>query len=233
MVTDYAYRELAKLVLAEQPLSATLRRVAELVRDVVPGADDVSVTLVEGGKARTVAFAGDSLLAPTLDERQYDAGYGPCLDAAVTGQTIHIEDTSTPHKLYPQFAEQARRQGVTQTMSVGMPAFQEVTGALNVYNLGRQGPFTGESFEIGSGIAGYVAVALVNAALYNGALEQVTQMRQAMASRSVIEQAKGMLMLRQGVDEDAAFDLLRAASSRSNRKLRDIAQSIVDGARRT
>jgi GAF domain-containing protein len=230
--TGPAYHELARIVLAEQPLAATLTRVAELVRDVVPGADDVSVTLIQGGKARSVAFAGDSGLAASLDERQYEDGYGPCIDAAAAGETIHIDDTSAPQELYPEFAAQAARLGVRQTMSVGLPTIQEVTGGLNIYNLFRDGPFTAESYETAAGFAGYAAVAVTNAALYNGAIEMVAHMQQAMASRAVIEQAKGIIMAGRGCTDEEAFDVLRQASSRSNRKLRDIARTIVDGARR-
>jgi GAF domain-containing protein len=228
-----AYHELARIVVADQPLTATLTRVAEVVRDVVPGADDVSVTLVQGGKAKTVAFAGDSTLAAFLDERQYEAGYGPCLDACVSGGTIRIDDTEADDELYPDFTAQAARLGVRQTMSVGLPTIQEVTGAFNIYNLFRAGPFTEESNEVSAELAGYAAVAVANAALYNGAVEQVAHMQQAMASRAVIEQAKGIIMAGRGCGDEEAFEILRQASSRSNRKLRDIARSLVDGARRT
>jgi len=52
-----------------------------------------------------------------------------------------------------------------------------------------------------------------------------------MRTRAVIEQAKGILMVQSKIDEDAAFDLLRRASQRENRKLRDIAAELVDRAR--
>ncbi len=227
-----AFRKLATIVLADQPLTATLSRIADLTRDALPGVGDVSVTLLQGGKARTVAFAGDSKLVASLDERQYDAGFGPCLDAAATGRTIEVADTSVPDEIYPEFAAIARREGVWQTLAVGLPTLQEVSGALNLYGNGGQGPFTAETKAAAAGFAGYAAVAITNAALYHGAVEQVAQMQQAMASRAVIEQAKGVLMQAHGVDEDEAFALLRRASSHSNRKLRDVAHTVVTGARR-
>ena len=57
-------------------------------------------------------------------------------------------------------------------------------------------------------------------------------MRLAMESRAVIEQAKGVLMAQQGIDAEQAFEVLRGASQRYNRKLRDIARGIVDGTQR-
>jgi AmiR/NasT family two-component response regulator len=54
------------------------------------------------------------------------------------------------------------------------------------------------------------------------------QLREAMRSRAVIEQAKGVLMVQHKVTADGAFDLLREASQRLNAKLRIVAQHVVD-----
>jgi GAF domain-containing protein len=217
-----AFAELARIMLPEQPLGAVLRRVAELGAQTIPGATEVSVTLVERGRPRTVAFAGD--LAVTLDERQYAIGFGPCMDAAVTGQLISIDDTSNDPN-YPEFAYQAARKGIRHTLSIGMPALQETSGALNVYGSGK--PFDEAARAIATTFAEYAAVALLNAAVYAGALDEVAQMHQALASRASIEQAKGIIMAKQGCSPDEAFTVLVTMSSRTNRKLRDIAQIIV------
>jgi|tagenome__1003787_1003787.scaffolds.fasta_scaffold20969357_2 GAF domain-containing protein len=220
-----AYTELAKIVLGEQPLGAVLRRIARLAQQTVPGADEVSVTLIERGRARTVAFSGQ--LAAALDERQYEDGFGPCMDAALTGQTITVEDTRTDQH-YPGFARQARRQGIRHTLSLGMVTMYEITGALNIYGRGEAGPFEQRALDIAAGYAAYASVALVNAATYAGAMEQVSQMQQAMTSRAVIEQAKGILMAGRRCGADEAFGILRDLSSSSNRKLRDVAQAVVE-----
>ncbi|HST86440.1 MAG TPA: GAF and ANTAR domain-containing protein [Kineosporiaceae bacterium] len=222
-----AYSELAKIVLNQQPLGAVLRRIAELAVEIIPGADDVSVTLIEHNRARSVAFTGP--LAIALDERQYEAGFGPCMDAAVTGQLIQIEDTGNS-TVYPEFSRQARRHGIRHTLSIGMPTQQGTTGALNIYGAGAAGPFDSTARDIAATFAGYAAIALLNAALYAGTLDEVSQMRRALASRASIEQAKGILMRDQRCTADEAFAILREKSSRTNRKLRDIAQSIIDEA---
>jgi GAF domain-containing protein len=219
------YAELAKIALHEQPLGAVLGRIATLAARVIPGAEEVSVTLVEQGRARTVAFTGK--LAVALDERQYADGFGPCLDAAVTGQLVSIDDTSRETR-YPEFAYQAARSGIGRTMSVGLPTLHEITGALNIYGAEPAGPFDEAAVDIATTFAGYSAAALLNAAIYAGALDEVDQMRQAMATRAQIEQAKGIIMAEQHCTADEAFGILVRASSRTNRKLRDIAQEVVD-----
>src|SRR3954470_12278023 len=76
-----AFEELSKLVLGEQSLTAVLQRVAELAKTTIPDVHEVSVTLMKDSQdAETVVFTGS--LADQLDERQYEAGFGPCMDAA-------------------------------------------------------------------------------------------------------------------------------------------------------
>jgi AmiR/NasT family two-component response regulator len=75
-------------------------------------------------------------------------------------------------------------------------------------------------------------VALANAQLYASAYRMTQQLQEALTSRAVIDQAKGILMGQRGMGVDEAFAVLRTTSQRENRKLRDIAQELVDRARR-
>ncbi|WP_432489444.1 ANTAR domain-containing protein [Kineococcus sp. SYSU DK018] len=125
-----AFAELGRLVVGETPLGEVLARVAELARACVPGAEEVSVPLLEDGEARSAAFSGK--LAATLDERRYEAGSGPCLDAAQSGQTVRVDDTATT-EVHPDFGAVAARQGVRSCLSVGMPMPQRILGGINVY----------------------------------------------------------------------------------------------------
>jgi len=220
--------ELSSIVLADQPLGAVLRRVAELAVRTVPGADDASVTLIERGRAKTVAFFGP--LAVSLDERQYEAGFGPCMEAARTGRTIQV-DTASDSGPFAGFARQARRAGVSHVLALGLPVFHQTRGALNLY--ANSGPFTRTAREAAESFVKYSAVTLFNATVYAGALGEVAQMKEAMASRAVIEQAKGIIMLEKHCSADEAFALLSKVSSVSNRKIRDIARDIVQRASST
>jgi AmiR/NasT family two-component response regulator len=91
----------------------------------------------------------------------------------------------------------------------------------------RPHAFEDSSVELAETIADYVAVAVANAHAHSKAAELAEQMRQAMQTRSVIDQAKGIIMAQNHCTADEAFAMLSRASQRSNRKLRDIAQSIV------
>jgi len=96
-----AFAELSKIMLGGQQLSETLARVAELAKQTIPGAAEVSVTLLHDTEVASVVFTGS--LAAQLDERQYEAGFGPCVDAALSGTTIAIENTEAS-PTYPDFA---------------------------------------------------------------------------------------------------------------------------------
>lgn len=218
-----AYLELAKIALAE-PLGTVLSRVARLAQEIVPGVDDASITLIRAGQASTVAFAGN--FAVVLDERQYEDRFGPCTDAAATGNTVVIEDTAQGG-FYTGFCREARCAGIRRVLSVGMTTVHDAAGALNLYGAGQIGPFGQDARDIAATFAGYASVAVLNAATHAGAPVQVEQMKQAMASRAGIEQAKGILMGQRHCTAEEAFAVLATLSSQSGRTLRDVAFAVV------
>ena len=220
-----AFEELSKLVLGEQSLTAVLQRVAELAKTVVPDARDVSVTLLRDTKQpETVVFTSD--LANQLDERQYEAGFGPCMDAAMAGTTIAVANAD-PNTPYPEFSRVSLRAGVSHSLSVGLPVLQRTVGALNLYAAGDQA-FDEQAIEMAQTFAGYAAVAIANAHLYSSIANLAAQMQTAMQSRSVIDQAKGIIMGRNRCTANDAFAILQTMSQRRNIKLRTLAQDIVD-----
>src|SRR4051812_42639597 len=133
-----AFAQLGKIVLGEQSLTAVLERVAELAKAAIPDVRDASVTLMTDSQdPETVVFTGS--LAHQLDERQYEAGFGPCMDAAVAGATIRVSNTD-PGTPYPEFSRVSLRAGVSHSLSVGLPMPQRTLGALNLYAAGER-PF--------------------------------------------------------------------------------------------
>lgn len=217
-----AFLELGSLLLGTMALEDVLVHVADLARRTVPGASEVSVTLLTGADARSVGASGRRALA--LDDVQYAAGTGPCLDAAHTGRTIAIPST-VADETYPHFSAHCAEQGITTTLSVGLPIPQRTIGALNLYGDGSD--LVRHGVRVAQTFAGYAAVALANAALLHHTADLAEHTMHALESRAAIEQAKGMLMGRHHCSADEAFTMLARASQRSNRKLRDIAEAMV------
>ena len=223
-----AFLELGRLPLGELPLAQVLARVAELAQSTIPGADEVSVTLMEGPAARSVAFTG--ALAVQLDERQYAKGFGPCMDAAQAGGVISLPDLAGEDR-YRDFTAVAVRAGVRSSLSVGMPTPQRTVGGLNFYG-SAVGAFDQEAVDLARAFADYAAVAVLNAALLDSKDALARQLEQAMTTRATIEQAKGVLVARLGCTPDQAFTHLSRQSQNSNRKLHDVAAELVDKAGR-
>jgi len=115
---------------------------------------------------------------------------------------------------------------VLSSLSVPLPFQGATIGALNNYSRST-GSFTEGDVAIGEEVAGFVAIAVGNAAATARATDDVANMRKAMASRAVIEQAKGILMERYRITAEQAFTLLTHASQRSNVKLREVAEELT------
>jgi hypothetical protein len=112
-------------------------------------------------------------------------------------------------------------------LSLPLAAEGRLIGALNLYAL-EVDAFDAESVSVGEVLAAHTGLATQVASAFFGHRELADQMRVAMESRAVIEQAKGVVMSATGADAEKAFDLLRTASQHRNVKLRDLAQQVVD-----
>jgi GAF domain-containing protein len=220
---DQVFAQLGTFVLGEQPLSQILERVVHLASEMLPGSAEASITLLTDDRPSTLAFTGE--VAVALDERQYEDESGPCLTCARTGQTVVIPDM-TAETRWPRYVESAREHGVRSSMSV--PLVQRtIAGALNYY-VSHAGGFDDHTVDIAETFAGHAAVAVANAQLFEATAALAEQMRQAMASRAVIEQAKGILMRDRGCSSEEAFEVLVRLSQTTHVKLRDLAQRLVD-----
>jgi GAF domain-containing protein len=186
-------------------------------------AGETSITLVRAGKGWTAAFTGQ--LALDLDERQYEVGFGPCVDSAVSGTTVHIKDMATEDR-WPSYTPGAVQLGALSSVSTPLPLLQDLSGALNVYSL-EANHFSDADLELAETVASYAATPLVNAIEYTDALDLAAHLREAMKSRATIEQAKGILMERHKLTAETAFDLLVKVSQEQNRKLRELADDLV------
>jgi GAF domain-containing protein len=217
--------ELADLLLDEEPLEDVLQRVAELAVAVVPGCQRAGVTLMDGDTPVTAAHTDELVLR--VDVQQYEAGDGPCLDAVRNRRINRVSETRADER-WPDFVEHARALGVRSFLAAPMLAGPRAVGALNLYSDGPDA-FDALDDALVTLFCSQASVALTNARLYRQATVLNDQLQQAMASRAVIEQAKGIIMARYGLTADAAFDELRDRSQRANRKLRDVALDLVTG----
>lgn len=223
-----AFAELGRMDMATMELEDVLKRVAELAEGSIPGAVDVSVTLVEAGRSSTAAHTGPRALH--LDELQYGFRRGPCVDAAEAG-AVHVIDDMESEERWPHFAARAVEQGIHSSVSVGLPMRPPVTSSLNVYGDKSQA-FNDEIVKTATTFAAYAAVALANAYLYHSIAEVEAKRHAAMTNQATIEQAKGIVAAQRKCTPEAALAMLRQESDRTHRRLRDVAAEIVSEATR-
>jgi GAF domain-containing protein len=219
-----AFGRLGRIKLGETDLKGVLDEVAHLAKRTIPGAEEVSVTLISETDASTAAYTGQ--LALNLDDWQYGKGYGPCLDASSTATTLSVPDMATEQR-WPDWAGLALTAGVHSSLSIGLPVHEQITGALNVY---ATEAVDDDAIVLGQTFAGYAAVALANVHLYDAQANLAQQMQAAMQNRAVIEQAKGIIMGSRHCSADEAFALLTQLSQQTNRKLREVASALVASA---
>ena len=218
-----AFAELGRIKLNETDLDGVMHKVAELAKHAITAVHEASVTLVTGTRPHTAAYTGDLALA--LDERQYEEGGGPCLTAAASMATISVPDLTT-EKRWPHYISRALEAGVRSSLSVGLPVEDAVTGALNMYAT-TPDAYDEEAVVLAQTFAGYAAIALANAHLYDVSATLAQHLAAAMENRAVIEQAKGIIMADRRCTPDEAFTILSKLSQETNRKVRDIAVALV------
>ena len=226
---DALLRELSRVTLVDRTLTEVLTEIVAIASRQVPGAESTSITLLRGEKAFTAAHHGEMALA--ADELQYARGYGPCMDAGRGGVMLRIDDMRTEVR-WPDYVATVQETGVRSSLSVPLPYQGSIIGALNIYSTQPEAFATPAALEAGLETAEVVAIAVANADAHWQVSEQARNMGLAMESRAVIEQAKGVLMAQRHVTAEQAFEILREASQRYNRKLRDIALGIVEGAQK-
>jgi transcriptional regulator with GAF, ATPase, and Fis domain len=218
-----AYGQLLGLLVEAPKIDAVLEKMVRLAAEVVTPAAACGVTVRRDGRPFTAAMTDE--LAARADEIQYDSGEGPCLDALRHGVVVQVDDLTREGR-WDGYRPHAVAHGVRSSLSLPLTVEGETLGALNLYSV-TPAAFGGAHRESAEDFADRSAAALTVSLRQVRHARVQHQLAQAMVSNSVIDQAIGILMGQQRCTANAAFDLLRSASQRRNRKLRDIATEIV------
>jgi GAF domain-containing protein len=214
------------LLLGEETTNTILQRIVDLTCAAVPGCSHCGVSLLSEERVTTAAATDGTTLQ--LDGAQYANGEGPCLQAARTGEMVRVDDFASDGR-FPTFGAEALRLGINSSLSLPLIVRNTSIGALNIYG-DELKAFHEDSESLAARFARQASATLANAEIHHRTVTLVTQLNDALTSRSVIDQARGVLIARMGGTADEAFDALKQRSQRENRKLRDIAAEIVDDA---
>ena len=173
--------------------------------------------------------AASSQAAGLMELFQIQNDQGPCLDCFRTGQPVTAADLTGPSQPWPRFAAAAAQAGFRAVEALPMRLRDEVIGALNLFRA-APGPLDPADLRIGQALADIATIGLLQERNVRRSEIAAEQLQAALNSRVVIEQAKGKLAERLGIDMDRSFGLLRDYAHNTNQRLTDVARNFVDSA---
>lgn len=220
-----AFDRLSTLLDRFEPVDEVLAKLVDSAMATIPDTGSATVTLLGDGRPRTLAST--SSWASGLDEVQYAADDGPCLHAARTGRLVRL-DAADGDK-WPEFCAAARGQQVAVALGVPLIIDEDIldtSAALNLTTSDQRAfdPLDEALLEL---FTRALSTAINHAYRHQQARVLVDQLGDALDTRDVIGQAKGLLMARHRCGADEAFGHLREASQRANIKLHEIAARLV------
>ena len=221
-----AFDALASYVVTDHSLEGALQLVVDLAAASIPGAQMVGISLLRHGGVTTAVSSGARV--ETIDLLQYRSGSGPCLQAIADAVPQLVRSMLTETR-WPEFTNNALYEGVQSILAFPLRSADEVFGALNLYSH-QDDAFNDRAVDLGEVFASRASVVLLNAARFEEATRLAEQLQEALQSRAVIDQAKGVLMEREKIGADEAFERLKALSQRSNLKVRELARRLVEDA---
>jgi GAF domain-containing protein len=218
---------LAGLLFSQETLQSALDLTSQLSRETLPGTVGAGVTLIREGEQYTAAHT--DAIVERADALQYELAEGPCITAWRQNTIVRVDDTATDQR-WPRWSPSAATMGLKSVLSAPLQVSSQAMGAIKVYS-DHPAAYDAADESILQMLSDQAAIVLSNVQGYFEAQQLGEQLKEALVSRDTIGQAKGILMEREGLGDEAAFAMLRLASQTKNIKLRDIAQAIVETTR--
>ncbi|HTU76254.1 MAG TPA: GAF and ANTAR domain-containing protein [Trebonia sp.] len=220
-----AFIELTDTLVTDFDIIDFLQRLATRCTELL-GVAACGVLLADPHGALTLVAASTEE-ARLVELAQVESSEGPCMDAYSTGLPVQRGDLADSDPRWPAFSAAARAAGFTAVQALPMRLREERLGALNLLSRAG-GPLDGDTIALGQALADAATIGIVHQRLLARQEVVVEQLQAALTSRIVIEQAKGFLAERLGVDVDSAFALLRRYARDHNRKLTEVATDVIE-----
>lgn len=210
------FGNVARALVADGDVTETLDRIAHLAVKTVDACEHAGILAVKGRHIVSTAWSGE--VPRLVDAIQSEVDEGPCLEAIREHDVFQTGDLAAEQR-WPNFATRAHREtGVRSILSLRLFVEEDTLGALNLYATSPDA-FDDDDVAIGAVFAAHAAVAM-------RAANREHNLQRMAATRDLIGRAKGILMAREHVSDDRAFDMLRRASQRLNIKLTDVAERV-------
>jgi GAF domain-containing protein len=218
--------DLADTLVADYDVIDLLTGLADRCVELL-GASAAGVMLASAnGDLRLVASSSEAMRVVELFELQ--AQEGPCLDAYRTGERVAHEDLAAGTGRWPRFASVATEAGFRSAFALPLRLRDTTIGALNVFG-SDPAPMDEADVMVARAFADLATISVLQQRVLTDAQRLNEQLTRALACRVLIEQAKGVVFERAGIDMAEAFARLRAYARDQNRRLTDVAQAAIDG----
>jgi GAF domain-containing protein len=221
-----AFIEFADTFVDEYDVVEFLHRLATRCVELI-GASEAGIMLADrDGTLHYIASSSERMRLIEVFEIQHDEG--PCLDAYRTGVAVHVAMTDDANIRWPRLAPHAREAGFQSMSALPMRLRAQVIGALNLFSTAPE-LLSAEDQQVAQALADIATISILQErALHDGHIV-VSQLQEALESRVVIEQAKGIVAEHNHVSVDDAFKLLRDYTRSHRHLLRQTASDVIDG----
>lgn len=218
-----SFVELQELLSETETFAGFLDELTDLAKRSFSEDVHCSITLVRDGRRETAASSDD--IATMADEAQYSEQAGPCLVALESGEEVLVDDLSTETR-FPGYSDKAVALGLRSIVALPLLGHERAIGALNLY-AATPGVFSDGTLTRARMLAAAASGAVEVARRLTEQAQLNEDLKAAMASRRIIDQALGITMAQEHCDADTAFAVLRRASQNQHRKLREVAVDLV------
>lgn len=197
---------------------ATLDRIGTLAVETIQGCDHAGITVLDRHERITTLAATDDVVV-TADVQQRELGEGPLVDVLAQQDAVSSEDLVGDGR-WPRWGRWVHDNlGVQSMLGFQLFTTSKSYGALDMYS-DRQGGFDAHDRIIGLALAAHAAVAVASS-------HELEHLNIAVANRTIVGQAEGILMERYDLDADRAFAILVRVSQAENRRLNLIAEELI------
>jgi transcriptional regulator with GAF, ATPase, and Fis domain len=218
--------ELADTLVEEFDVVDFLQTLTERAVELID-ADSAGLMLdAQRGTLQVVAYTDDPTRVLELLELQNDEG--PCMECFSTGQRLANVDLAEARSRWPRFATAASAAGFSTIHAVPLRLRRQVIGALNLFARSTA-PLTDEHVAVVQALADVATIGLLHERAVRDQVVLAEQLQNALHSRVLIEQAKGVLSARAGLEVSAAFQLMRGYARRTGDTLTAVAAAVVAG----
>ena len=215
-------------LIRDHDMIGTLSQLCDDCSDVM-GAAAVGIMLSDGD-APLEMMAASNHRATDIELYEIQADQGPCIEAARAGTTVNVGSADDIVARWPAFGPRAVAAGFLAAAACPLRWHGDIIGAINVF-LPRARALSDDEQRVVQAFADVAAIAIIHAGLPPVQdLARIT--RRALAARTVVEQAKGVIADQTGLDMAASFDRLRALADQRGQPLETFARDLVNSTSR-